>query len=312
MQVETLHVIFVCYNCGADIVSVLQDLSAGNGDSRRLSVTVVDNASSDDSLTCLRGYSFTNLNIISSPVNLGFAGGCNLAFDHLPSHGRVLLLNPDVRVPYDSIDRLISFSTFRPECLIWGGITVDSYGNYDGKCAWREPNLLGIASWAFLYNAIAARIGRRLPGSYTLSDLELNCHVDAVSGCFMLVDIATLKRLGGFDETFFMYSEEIDFCRRARNLGAKPAVCTDAVIEHAGSATLTSSRKQHYLMTSKSLYLKKHWPSALYRLAMGVLLVGSVIRMGSYTAASLIKPSLGEKAKAWRGISLGQAKDLFA
>jgi len=82
--------------------------------------------------------------------------------------------------------------------------------------------------------------------------------VDAVSGCFLLIDAHLWQALNGFDERFFLYSEEIDLCQRARAMGANPQVINAVQFKHVRGTTSHDFSRMKMLINSKLLYWQKH------------------------------------------------------
>lgn len=294
-----LHIVIVCFNCGADICRVLEDLRTGDYPTEQLRVLVVDNASEDDSLALLRACNFPQLRVIPAGRNLGFGAGCNLAFQHIEGPGRVLLLNPDMRLAGDSLTQLTMFANEYPHCGIWGGATSDASGQPDGKNAWREPTLFGLFSWAVFGDAILKKLGLPIPNGYGADELRRDGSVDAISGCFFLIEQKLLRDLGGFDEQFFLYSEEIDLCRRARYLGARPRITQNARVIHFGSQTLNSLNKLRYLYHSKLLYCHKYWSQPKTAVARFIILLGSLMRLVSFSAFSIFRRNYRDQVSCW-------------
>ena len=83
MSTEHVAIVFVSYNCGADIAQLIRQIDELPHDGFRLSYVVVDNASTDDSVEQLRALNVDHTTIVPSPVNLGFGAGCNLAFKQI-------------------------------------------------------------------------------------------------------------------------------------------------------------------------------------------------------------------------------------
>ncbi|AIY65430.1 glycosyltransferase family 2 protein [Pseudoalteromonas piratica] len=294
-----INIVIVCYNCGEDILLALEDIRNGDLSTGNLNIIVVDNSSSDNSVELLKAYNGIELNIISSPDNLGFGRGCNLALPHL-KHGKTLFLNPDVRLEKDSIANLISFSEENPAAKIWGGQTVNAQGVIDGQNAWREPTLSGVVSWSFFGDILLKKLGKRIPDAYTPDEIASSPYVDSISGCFLLIDTGLLQKLAGFDERFFMYSEEVDLCRRARELGAKPMSTSSAVIMHEGSKTITSQNKLNFLYHSKLKYIKKYWHPLSFLVARLSLFFAAVLRGCIYTLLSFNKRHRAEAGVWWK------------
>lgn len=299
--VQTIGLVSISYNCGQDIANLINRLLAGPRTEYQLQFFVVDNASSDDSLEHLNAIESDVVTVIPSDKNVGFGPGCNLAFEQAKHCDKILLLNPDVELFDDSIDQLVQFSDQRPDAKIWGGLTLDEQHQPDGKNAWREPSLAHVAAWAFhLDHLFIKSKGYSLAAHpKTLAQRGDGYLADAVSGCFLLIDNALLQSLGGFDERYFMYSEEIDLCRRAREQGAQPQVCTQAKLIHAGSATVSSLNKLRFLYGSKLKYYAKHWSAPVAMVAKGLTYFGAANRAALHFMMGLFKPASKNQARQW-------------
>ena len=162
-------------------------------------------------------------------------------------------MNPDVELFEDSIQRTFPILS-DPDASIWGGVTLNADRQVDGKSALKEPRLISVWSWALFFDRLLEKIfGTRLGGYAELANLAAPpTQVDSISGSFFLIDYALLMRLEGFDEQFFMYCEEVDLCRRARQLGARPTVDPSIQIVHRLSETLNSASKIKFSLCIKS------------------------------------------------------------
>ena len=258
MSTEHVAIVFVSYNCGADIAQLIRQIDALQHEGFRLSYVVVDNASTDDSVEQLRALNVDHTTIVPSPVNLGFGAGCNLAFKQIGTCDKVLLLNPDVEVFEDSIQALFDASLSDPAAKIWGGVTLNPDGAPDCQSAWREPTLRSVIGWALFIDVLHQRWRGYSILSYP--DLVGQRSVDSISGCFLLIDHQLLSSLEGFDERFFAYSEEIDRAA-GPEMGASPTQYASARVVHIGSATVSSFNKLRFLYQSKLKYCRKYWPT---------------------------------------------------
>ena len=187
----------------------------------------------------------------------------------------------------------------QPDQMIWGGVTCDVDGNPDGKSAWKEPSLFGLLCWALCLDPVLKFFGGHNPDGYGRSAICGEQTVDAVSGCFLLIDPHLFRKLEGFDERFFMYSEEIDLCRRARALGAEPMVTDKSRLVHIGSTTLSSFNKLYYLYRSKLKYFHKHWGWSKYFTARLIITLGSVLRLVAFTLLSVFRRKYTDQSKVW-------------
>ncbi len=266
MTQKKITIIFICYNCGVDIAKNIIEINKTTFENYIIDFVVVDNASVDNSLSAIKSLQINNLKLIVNEKNLGFGKACNEGLKDIESD-YYLLLNPDIELFENSILNLLSFAQNYPDAGIWGGVTLDEKGRIDGKNAWREPTLWGFFCWTFFLTRFFPQSRIFSPDDYNGVTWETANKVDAITGCFFLIRAQLWKNLNGFDERFFMYSEEIDLCYRARQLGAQPMLTNQATIVHYGGGTTTSENRINQLYKSKLMYFKKHWGYDKYILA---------------------------------------------
>ena len=180
---------------------------------------VVDNASSDDSASIARRL---GAQVIQLDTNVGFGGACNIGL-HAASSSVIGFVNPDVRVIYEDLEKLVQ-ATYGRRYLV-----APQLLNSDGTL---QPNGRGVPS---LPNKIVNRLnpdraaerGFRMyaaPGTAV--------EVEWLTGAVILANRDVLLELGGFDETFFVYYEDVDLCLRAATLGVRSLVVGDATWTH--------------------------------------------------------------------------------
>ncbi|MGW9402480.1 WecB/TagA/CpsF family glycosyltransferase [Arthrobacter sp. NPDC055585] len=217
-------VLAVTHNNARDIPDLIASLRAETED-LSVRVVVADNSSTDATVSELAAH--PDVLVIETGGNLGYAGGINAAARHAGDAGAVLVLNPDLRVRRGALitmlERLRQPGT---------GIVVPLLADEDGSTYHslrREPTIARA-----LGDALAGRRLARRPG--WLSEIEYDAEayvyahpVDWATGAALLVDMPLARRLGGWNESFFLYSEETDYFRRAREAGAQawfePAAC---------------------------------------------------------------------------------------
>jgi len=213
-HVRSISVVIVNWNGGEDLALCVEHLRSGVGGWVD-EIVVVDNDSSDDSLARLG--TPEGVTVIQTGRNLGFAAGANLGVQRCRS-AKVLFLNPDARIMPAAIDAAANFLDAHPMVGIVGALLVD------GRGAWQpSTGRFGVLGHLLLDTALA----RRPPSAA--------CFVDWVHGAFMLMPRALFERLGGFDEQFFMYGEDIDLCERARAAGFRTAIVPGARVVHYGN-----------------------------------------------------------------------------
>jgi N-acetylglucosaminyl-diphospho-decaprenol L-rhamnosyltransferase len=249
------------------VASLLPELQAWPGSH----VYLVDNASGDDSVPLLtqaiarEGWR-DRVTLLPAPRNGGFGYGVNLAVRPVLGAGDApeyfYLLNPDAEVEPGSLARLLAFADQHREV----GLVGSHIRGPDGRgqvAAFRFPSLLGeIENAASI--GLLTRLLERHTTSLPLPDQD--CQVDWISGTSMLIRRSTFETVGLFDEEFFLYFEEVDFCRRARLAGIPSWFVAGAPITHVGAAStgmLDETRPMPaYWFASRHRYFRKHHGAA--------------------------------------------------
>ena len=268
---KEIEIVIVNWNSGCQLRECLESIEAfGAGFIDR--VTIVDNGSIDDSLTIDGGELFS-IDIIQARENLGFAKACNRGATKGTSP-YLLFLNPDARLMANSIGNALAFmeSEKATRVGICGVQLIDERGVTQRHCA-RFP------SWR-TYLGLATGLNRILPSlfpSHFLRDFDhlTSRTVDQVIGAFFLVRRELFQALGGFDERFFVYFEELDFSLRAKQAGWSTWYLSDAVAFHKGGG-VSEQVKAHrlfYSLRSRLLYAFKHFPCVQAWVVVGVTLV---------------------------------------
>jgi len=202
---------------------------------------VVDNASSDGTAAWVT-QNYPAVDTISNGLNLGFSAANNQAISKYRGQARYfVLLNPDTLVQPDALRRMLCFLNSHPEAGIVGGKVVKPDGALDWPCkrSFQTPEV-------FFCRALA--LDRLFPwsrrfGRHHLTYLDENQthEVDAVTGAFLAIRGETVDQIGLLDEELKLYSEDMDWCHRAKNAGWKVFYYPEASVIHLKS----SSSKQN-------------------------------------------------------------------
>ena len=253
-----LSVIIVNYNVRpfleSALVSVQKAMKGIEGE-----VIVVDNASDDGSAEMVR-QRFPGVRLIVNEKNAGFAAANNAALGESKSE-YILLLNPDTLIQEDTIRVMIDFLDDRPEVGLAGCKVLNSDGTFQLACRRSFPTpwvaftkIAGLSS-IFPWSPHFARY------NLTYLDPEQAYEVDAVSGSFMFVRRKAIEQVGGLDEQFFMYGEDLDWCYRIKQEGWKiyytPAT---QIIHYKGQSARRSDIDEVKLFyEAMHLFVKKHF-----------------------------------------------------
>jgi len=230
-------------------------------------VFLVDNASGDDSLPYFRQAALrdgwgTRVTLVASERNGGYGYGINLAVlraQEMPEAADYFyVLNSDAFADPGTVARLVDYLDAHPQTGIAGGRIHDPDG-VTLVTAFRFPNPLGE-----LETMVRTGVLSQLLRAWIVSmpEPQSSGEVDWVSGTSMLIRRCAFEELGGFDEGFFLYFEETDFCHSARLRGWKTAFVKDAPVTHLGSVSTGVSnhtrRIPRYWFESRHRYLRKH------------------------------------------------------
>ncbi len=244
----TVDVVVVSYNSRDHLRACVQPLVA----LADVNVIVVDNASPDDSLETIRDLP---AQAIALDHNGGFAHGCNAGW-RAGEAPYVLFLNPDARIDRASLDELVRLLEGSPEVGAVAPCVVHDDGSLDFSLR-RYPRLRSTYAQALFLHRVFPRARWtdelvREPEAY-----ERPGSPDWVSGAAIMVRRSVLEEIGGFDEGFFMYCEDIDLCKRvwaAHELRYVPA----ARVTHVGGASAPRASLLPVLAASRIRYAEKH------------------------------------------------------
>ncbi len=242
----------------ACLTSVRRELEvAGLGVPANAEVIVVDNASTDGSVEMLRT-DFPWVRLLANASNTGFGAASNQGLDL--SGGRLaMFLNPDTELRPGAIARLLAFMDQREQAGCVGPLLL----NPDGSV---QPSRRSFprVSTAFVESTVLQRYLGGLPllRSFYRADTSEDQpqQVDWIVGACMLVRRSALDQVGGFDERFFMYSEEMDLCYRLRQAGFEVWFVPDAaVVHHEGASSAQDLfRRNINFHESRYRFFRKH------------------------------------------------------
>lgn len=259
MSAPEISVVIVSYRCAELLAECLDSLEANRADVD-MEVMVVDNASGDDTVEVARSYDWVDVEALGD--NVGFARANNRAMDR--SRGRaVLVLNPDTVLPPGSLRACLDYLWAHPDVGLLTPKLVDREGRLDRRCHRGYPTM-----WSsFCY---FTTLDRHLKGPrsrwYTMGHLpeDQATDVESVSGAFMLMPADAMRRVGGFDEQFFMYAEDIDLSLRFITAGYRVRYWPHVEVVHVGAGSNVAGQRPPaanaaYFRTMAP-FIRKHQP----------------------------------------------------
>lgn len=287
IDVIDLSIVIVSWNVRDLLRSCLESIFVASLD--RLEVIVVDNASSDGSVAMLRD-EFPHVRLIANEDNRGFPTANNQGLD--VAQGRyVMVLNPDTEVCDDALSRLIGYLDMHEDVGAIGPQLLNSDGSVQSSRRRFPTFATGIFESTWLRSIAPRGMLRR----YTMDDVpdDVSHEVDWLTGACIVVRREVLESIGGFDEAFFMYSEELDWCRRIKSAGWKIVYLPNAkVVHHSGKSSeqVVAARHIHF-QTSKVHYFRKYHG----RFTAGVLRVLLLVMYVWQIGLEGLKALLGHK-----------------
>jgi GT2 family glycosyltransferase len=251
-----------------------------------MEIIVVDNASSDGSPEFVEN-NFPHVRLVRNSANLGFAKGNNVGIRN--STGRHLcLINSDVKVLPDCINRLVDYCDQHPEVGMAGPRIIGADGKLQRSCR-GFPTLWNMLCRALALDTLFPR--RKLFTGYSLSywPQDSTRPVDILSGCFWLIRRETLSRVGLLDEAFFMYGEDMDWSKRFWLGGSSLAFVSQAEAVHYGGASSSNSPVRFYIEKQRAdlQYWKKHHSRSATAGYFLISCLHLLLRMMGYSLALL-------------------------
>lgn len=251
-------------------------------------VFVVDNASDDGSVAMVRSR-FPGVRLIVNQENLGFAKANNIALQKTRGE-YVLLLNPDTVVQEDTLRVMMKFFDENPDAGIAGCRILNPDGSFQLACRRSFPSawvaFTRISGLATLFPS------SRMFGKYNLTYLspDETYEVDAVSGSFMMIRRDAFKAVGGLDERFFMYGEDLDWCYRVQKAGWKNYyVHSTKIIHYKGESTRRSSIDEiRMFYDAMHLFVAKHLGAS--PMMKAVVTLGIIVSSRMAMVRQFLKP----------------------
>lgn len=236
---------------------------------------MVDNNSTDGSRGFFAGR-FPSIQFIWQKENVGFARANNEAFK-LAKGEKILFLNPDTILPEDCLGKCLQFFNQQNSIGALGVKMIDGAGNFLPESKRGFPS--AFTSFCKMTGLTTLFPASNLFARYYIGHLpeNENNEVDVISGAFMMVDKKVLDNVGGFDEDYFMYAEDIDLSYRIQKGGYKNFYFADTTIIHFKGES-TAKQSAEYLNNfygTMILFVKKHYPKfsgSLYVLLLKILI----------------------------------------
>ena len=277
-------------------------------------VIVIDNQSGDDSIAFSREH-HPDVTYIENQENVGFARANNQGI--MQARGEfTLILNPDTIITPRCLQEGIAWMRSHPKCGAIGARMMDGNGVFlpESKRSFPTPwvsfcKIFGLSK-LFPRSPLFAKYHLRY-----LSDLEPQC-IDILSGAYMLCRTEVLQQLGGFDEDFFMYGEDIDLSYRIVKAGYENWFLPTPMVHYKGESTHKDSmRYVRVFYDAMLIFYRKHFPR-FNVIFYPIVKLGVIVRAGMAMARRLIKRMIPTKGKpateSWPWVIISDKPDEVA
>lgn len=268
-----LSIIIVNYNVKEFLQNLLHSISKSTDKISR-EIIIIDNASNDGSVEFI-SEKFPEVNLFANKKNLGFSKANNIGINQ--AKGKyILLINPDTLVSEDTFEKMIDFFDKNPQIGLAGCKILNPDGTLQLACRRSFPGPW--ASFCKVTGLSNLFPQSRLFAKYNLTylDPDQTYEVDAISGSFMMFRREVFEKIGGLDEKFFMYGEDLDFCYRAQKSGFKVYYVHSAqIIHYKGESTKRSGLDETKIFyNAMHLFVKKHLSGSFL---VGIILQSAII-----------------------------------
>jgi GT2 family glycosyltransferase len=304
-----ISVVILSWNDKEHLIGLLESLQ---GASRRtMEVIVVDNASTDGSPELVESR-FPEVKVIRNKENVGFPRGNNMGV-RASSGKYVFVLNSDIKVLGKCVDILVDYMEEHPDIGMLGPRVLNADGTHQSSCR-RNPTL-----WNNFCSAVGlARIfrnSRLFSGEhmfYFKGDKTID--VDVLVGCFWLTRRTALDQFGLLDEGFFLYAEDVDWCKRCWKAGWRVVFLPTAEAIHYGGASTTKKDPVRFAVTQQRSilrYWRKHHGLG-GRLGISFVILSSLLIRSSATILNLVRPAKRNEAKVRFSVISACIRALFS
>lgn len=280
MDKISLSIIIVNYNTGDLLYKCLDSIKdkIKNIDHQ---VIIVDNASSDNSWKIVN--KFLEYTLIRNEKNIGF-GECNNRILKTIKSKYILLLNPDTELTEGSIEKMLEFMQTHQKVGIIGPKVLYPNGRLQ-RTAFLFPTVFSILLGILFLNKLFPKskiFNKQNFGHWNYHNIR---EVDAVSGCCLLLRKKVYDNIGGLDEDYLFFYDDIDFCKRAKNNNWKVVFFPKNTIYHFGGGSFTTDRyiPVYFGRRSKILFFKKYhsnWSTLLVSLLTFIEVIARIPIIG--------------------------------
>lgn len=285
-----IAVIIVTYRNADDVSALLASLRA-DANELRIRVIVADNSPTDETRNVVQRH--PDVLFFSTGGNLGYSGGINAAMTHVGDADAIAVLNPDLVVEPGCL-RALRARQLQSDAAIVVPRIVEPDG-LTPSLRW-EPSLLRMLGDALFGGRFRSRPQRLSEIVFAPAAYRTAHTADWATGAALLIDAKTAAAVGPWDERFFLYSEETDFFRRARESGGKVWFEPTATVHHSQGGSGSSIDLDRLLAVNRIRYARKHHPLAVAAFYRAVVVSHELLRSASSRHRAILCTVVSERS----------------
>ena len=273
---KDLAIIIVSWNVRDILLQNIVALRKSQGVS--LEIIVVDNVSKDGTVDAIRA-AYPDVIVIANTENLGFSKACNQGID-VSSARHVLLLNPDMLVEADALAKTVAYLDAHPDVAVVSGKLLNKHGKPMHHMR-RFPTIVDQLIIMFKLSRLFPKLLHR----YHALDLDPNVEqpVDTVRGSYFAINRTALDTIGKLDERYYIWFEEVDYCKRAHSHKMKvmyvPSIIAHDLVGQSFKQKHLFWKQSHFLRSMLSYFEKWHpgWRVWVIRSARPAVLLAAKV-----------------------------------
>lgn len=293
--VMDVSIVIVSWNTKKYMEECLTSLQAADGN-LAVEIIVVDNASSDGTPDMIRAQ-FPGVRLIESGANLGFAGGNNIGLKEATGK-YICLVNSDVNVPPDCLAKMYAYMDQHPDIGLLGPGMLRPDGRLH-RSGMRFPKLWHVFLRALFLDSLFK--GSHFFGGFLMRDFHFDStrDIDVLNGWFWMTRCEALKQVGPLDDRFFMYAEDVDWCKRFQLAGWRIVFYPEARAVHYGGVSAKNQPSRFVLEMQRAnlqFWKKYHGPLSVF-VYMLVNCLGYAVRAAGWSVLYAVKPQVRARAR---------------
>jgi len=294
VPVTTLSIVIVSWNTKKYVEECLTSLQEIDGN-LSAEIIVVDNASADGTPEMIRTQ-FPNVKLIETGANLGFARGNNVGIKEATGE-YICLINSDVNVPSDCLQKMHAYMEQQPTIGLLGPGMLRADGRVY-RSGMRFPTLFTVFLRALFLDSLFG--GNKFFGGFLMKDFKFDRtrDMDVLNGWLWMTRREALEKVGPLDERFFMYAEDVDWCKRFHLAGWRVVFYPEAKAIHYGGASSKNAPSRFNVELQRAnlqIWAKYHGRISVF-LYLLISCLGYSFRAAGWSLVYLTKPALRSRA----------------